>query len=174
MSPPLGREISKARTFNAVALSHGQPRDFCEFIDLHPRHDPQHFPRPSICFSFVFKILQIPFPATPVFSHLYKTLGWCTFRYRRSRFTPHDSPGTNHKSRLFIFLRTLFPSLRCFSQPASLFSIICALFCKIPGGGVCGTATLGCPSTISPRNQQSARSPFAPHPRSLYPRASLT
>jgi hypothetical protein len=72
---------------------------------------------PSISFTFVFKSLQIPLPATPMFSHLYEALGGAGISVRS--FASHRSPVTGHESQVTYFhlLATSSSFLLSFSDP---------------------------------------------------------
>jgi hypothetical protein len=95
----------------------------------------------------------------------------------------HDSHLTTHRARI---------TNRAFSSACTLFVSLCALFClrslcfqsfarsfaKYPGVGYVGQPFLAVLRRSSPRSFPTTDSrneaPFARHPRSLYPRASLT
>ena len=86
----------------------------------------------SISYPFVFRILQIPFPATPFLSHLYKTPGGAGAISVRL-FTSHRSSVTSH---VLSFACRLFAlSLHSFPHSFPLFSRACSLFCENTRGG---------------------------------------
>jgi hypothetical protein len=90
-----------------------------------------------ICFrfriAFVFKSLQIPFPATPLFSHPYKTIGRVGpfLSIPCSRVTVH---GTSHA---FSFVCRLFGAF--FALAPFVFNRLQPLFKNHPGGGTSST-----------------------------------
>ena len=92
----------------------------------------------------------------------------------------HESRVTSHRSRRFTLLRTLFLSSASFFDSRRLFSMPCALFCKIPGVSVSRTVlrdTRGLqrfvsalltthyplPTTHSPSSVTSASRSFGKH-----------
>jgi hypothetical protein len=86
---------------------------------------PRHSSLTTRHCSFVFITLQIPFPATPLFSHPYKTPG----------VSPSVSlclclprPGRRGKSHVFSSLPPLEISWLSFCNSRRLFSIACSLF----------------------------------------------
>jgi hypothetical protein len=86
--------------------------------------------------SFVFITLQIPFPATPLFSHPYKTPGVSPLRHSPSMPSPPLCPLRLYgKLPVFSSLPPLEISLRYFCNSRPLFPITCSLFCKTPGVG---------------------------------------
>jgi hypothetical protein len=96
----------------------------------------RHYPLPrssSILMSLVFKSLQIPFPATPLFSHPYKTIGRVGpfLSIPCSRVTVH---GTSHA---FSFVCRLFGAF--FALAPFVFNRLQPLFKNHPGGGTSST-----------------------------------
>jgi hypothetical protein len=86
--------------------------------------------------SFVFITLQIPFPATPLFSHPYKTPGVPLLRHSPSMPSPPLCPlRLCGKLNVFSSLPPLCRSWRSFLHSRPLFSAACRLFCKNAGGG---------------------------------------
>jgi hypothetical protein len=104
---------------------------------------------------FIFILLRIPFPTTPLFSHPYKTPGvWGLFPFGFSRITGHESQVTH--ARFFTSHRPRVTS-HAFSSACRLFGIpkkvnsfaikqIQPLFAKHPGYGVPPNAAAGCGS----------------------------
>jgi hypothetical protein len=83
--------------------------------------------------SFVFILLQIPFPATPFFSHPCKTPG---VGHLSASLHLHESRVTSHKSRRFILLPPLCRLFALFSAFVSfVFNRLQPLFRKHPGWG---------------------------------------
>ena len=94
--------------------------------------------------SFVFITLQIPFPATPLFSHPYKTPGVSPLRHSPSMPSPSlcslclpvQQAGLCGKFYVFSSLPPLCRSWRSFfALPSFVFSSLQPLFAKHPGGG---------------------------------------
>ena len=65
--------IKQIRTLCAKHPEYGVPLH--SVFTSHESPVTGHASVPSICMPFIFKRLQTPFPATPFFSHLYKTPG---------------------------------------------------------------------------------------------------
>jgi hypothetical protein len=84
----------------------------------------------SISYPFVFRILQIHFPATPFLSHLYKPPGGVGAISVRL-FTSHSSRVTSHV--LSFACRLFVVSLRSFPHSFPLFSRACSLFSQNAG-----------------------------------------
>ena len=85
--------------------------------------------------SFVFITLQIPFPATPLFSHPYKTPGVSPLRHSPFMPSPPLCPlCLCGKPHVLSSLPPLCRSWRSFSHSLPLFSIACRLFLQNTGG----------------------------------------
>src|SRR5260370_14224857 len=85
------------------------------------------------CRPFVFIFLQIPSPATPLFSNQYKTPGVTPLRPLCSDLSALCVPlfpATRHFPFIFFSLPPLFLSLPSFAGAFPLFSIACSLFCQ--------------------------------------------
>jgi hypothetical protein len=103
----------------------------------------------SFCRSFVFISLQIPLPATPFFSHPYKTPGASPLPCFPRRLGRLCVSYLCRKPRVRSALPPLFLSLRSFPHRFPLFSSVCSLFCENAGVGgwvrlVFGVRTFRC------------------------------
>jgi hypothetical protein len=96
-------------------------------------------PRDRYPHTFVFMNLQIPFPAKPLFSHPYKTVGGVGVELPETalpftvRSVPTPAP-TWSRSQIHSF-QALAASLPSFPMSRSLFSATCSLFSQNTRGG---------------------------------------
>jgi hypothetical protein len=108
-------------------------------------------PQSSIFIFITFIQLKIPSHATPLFSHLYKAPG-CHSPHIEVKF----SLGLLWCACQLLYFQKLAASSALLppfcALPPFVFNRLRPLLPKYPGGGVrTGTATFGCPPTISPR-----------------------
>ena len=142
------------------------PPQISKLRPVYPPHRPSapcQLSLPTTCcrlsfgHSFVFMLLQIPLPASPLFSHPSKSPGGVGVQ--ASNLPPNSC--LCGKSIVFRYLPPLFPLFASFLQSLPLFSIVCGLFPKHPGGGVPRPSyrqTVRCPKRPSAiRNVDSAR-----------------
>ena len=136
-----------------------------QFLDVLPRPS-DHCSRPARVAQFgspfVFTTLQIPFPATPLPSHPYKTLGGIAHHalfVAVSQFRPVPQFRQCAKPHLFSRLPPLVLSCLSFSRSRVLESVTCSLFTRNTGGGVGVSA--GRVRSI-PKRQTSFRVPEVP------------
>jgi hypothetical protein len=86
------------------------------------------------CRSFVFITLQIPLPATPFLSYPYKTPGVSPLPCFLKDLARRCVSYLCRKPRVLSGLPPVYLSLPSFPRSFPLFSSICSLFAKIPGG----------------------------------------
>jgi hypothetical protein len=123
--------------------------------------------QPSISKSFVFKFLQIHFSATPMFSHLYKTLGGGA--HLRSPVSKSRSHVTSHERSTHALSSTCALLCRSFAllqRPHPLFSTACTLFSQNTRGGGTPPASFGSSSPtqrppLPPDSLCESRAPVA-------------
>jgi hypothetical protein len=168
LSPPENRRLSPAKS-QLLNLRHrlsmSPPPPSLRTITLRLQNKCYH--QPSISMSFVFKLLQIPFSATPMFSHLYKTLGGGA--HFRSLVTNHGraSQVTNEQPTPFHQLaRSCVALLRSCNAPILCFQQLARSFHKTPGVGGTPPASFGSSSPtqrppLPPDSLCESRAPVA-------------